>query len=374
MPRAAVPRLRPAAASLTRPAAHARATRRDDLGLRVEPPRAPTRWRKRSAAWSVTATRTLAHGSAEQQVLEPDDRRLGRATRPRRTASSTPGMNDSRSIESWRIVSVWPTSPRMTSWWATRPGRRTEWIGTSPSISSAVRAAVPLGASSLRSWCSSTISALAMCRDASAAKRIISTAPIAKFGREEDVRAGRAELRSALDVPAGRPDDGVDAGRDGTRSALSSAGVGLREVDEDVGVAEHVGERRCRARGRRGRSAPGRRRPRPRAQTVCPIRPAAPATATRISSRAHARPRAELAPAARARAGTRPRRRRSPAALRRSGANSSRASVDDVVERDGVDALDDLVDASAAAARRAPRRRGGSSAPPSTRAPARCGP
>ena len=46
-----------------------------------------------------------------------------------RTASSTPGMNDSRSVESWRIVSVWPTSPRMTSWWATSPGRRTEWIG-----------------------------------------------------------------------------------------------------------------------------------------------------------------------------------------------------------------------------------------------------
>ena len=40
-------------------------------------------------------------------------------------------MNDSRSIESWRIVSVCPTSPRITSWWATSPGRRTEWIGTS---------------------------------------------------------------------------------------------------------------------------------------------------------------------------------------------------------------------------------------------------
>jgi hypothetical protein len=33
----------------------------------------------------------------------------------RRSANKTPGMNDSRSIESWRMVSVWPTSPRMTS-------------------------------------------------------------------------------------------------------------------------------------------------------------------------------------------------------------------------------------------------------------------
>ena len=91
-------------------------------------------------------------------------------------------MKLSRESESWRMVSVSPSPPRMTSWWATRPGRRTEWMGTSPSIRAAVRSAVPEGASSLPSWCSSMISALAMCRDASAAKRIISTAPTAKFG------------------------------------------------------------------------------------------------------------------------------------------------------------------------------------------------
>src|SRR5690349_7432317 len=62
------------------------------------------------------------------------------------------------------------------------PGSRTEWIGTSPSMRSAVRAAVPDGASGLAGWCSSMISARCMCREASAAKRIISTAPIAKLG------------------------------------------------------------------------------------------------------------------------------------------------------------------------------------------------
>ncbi len=41
-------------------------------------------------------------------------------------------MNDSRPVVSWRIVSVWPTSPRMTSWLATIPGKRTEWMGGSP--------------------------------------------------------------------------------------------------------------------------------------------------------------------------------------------------------------------------------------------------
>ena len=48
----------------------------------------------------------------------------------RRQASTTPGMNELRSIESWRIVSVWPSPPKTTSWWATRPGSRIEWIGS----------------------------------------------------------------------------------------------------------------------------------------------------------------------------------------------------------------------------------------------------
>jgi hypothetical protein len=54
-----------------------------------------------------------------------------------------------------------------------------------------VRAAVPLGASTFWSWWSSMISALAMCLAASAAKRIISTAPIAKFGAISTFAFGR---------------------------------------------------------------------------------------------------------------------------------------------------------------------------------------
>ncbi len=91
-------------------------------------------------------------------------------------------MYASRERASWRIVSVCPGPPRITSWCAFSPGSRTEWIGTSPPIRSAVSFAVPDGASSFAAWCSSTISARSMCAAASAAKRIISTAPIAKFG------------------------------------------------------------------------------------------------------------------------------------------------------------------------------------------------
>ena len=28
------------------------------------------------------------------------------------------------------MVRLWPTAPRITSWWATSPGSRTEWMRT----------------------------------------------------------------------------------------------------------------------------------------------------------------------------------------------------------------------------------------------------
>ena len=48
------------------------------------------------------------------------------------------GTKASREFVSWRIVSLCPRPPRITSWCATRPGSRTEWIATSPPIFSAV--------------------------------------------------------------------------------------------------------------------------------------------------------------------------------------------------------------------------------------------
>src|SRR5581483_2612811 len=127
--------------------------------------------------------------------------------RTARIASSTPGMNDDRSYESWRIVSDCPAVPSSTSWCATSPRSRTEctWIAPSTSaprapgtttsrvgsvpqsfdaaaMRSAVRIDVPDGASAFASWCSSMISALSKYGAASSAKRIMRTAPIAKFG------------------------------------------------------------------------------------------------------------------------------------------------------------------------------------------------
>ena len=73
--------------------------------------------------------------------------------------------------------------------------------------------AVPDGASALASWCSSITSAVSKNGAASSAKRIISTAPMAKFGATRqllDVKRSRQSSRSA-GVKPGRADDRVHA-------------------------------------------------------------------------------------------------------------------------------------------------------------------
>ncbi len=119
-----------------------------------------------------------------------------------------------------------------------------------------------------------------MCRAASAAKRIISTAPMAKFGRDEHVGAG-APL-SVVELgqrEAGRPDHHVHAGGD------RLVGVGAppcrgREVDQHLRPGgERLGHVHAERRVGAGHQLHVRRR-RPPRRPSAPIRPAAPATAT----------------------------------------------------------------------------------------------
>ncbi len=53
-------------------------------------------------------------GVAQSRVSSPTVSGSG-SSATRRTASRTPGMNERRSIESWRIESVWPSPPKITS-------------------------------------------------------------------------------------------------------------------------------------------------------------------------------------------------------------------------------------------------------------------
>ncbi len=79
-----------------------------------------------------------------------------------------------------------------------------------------------------------------MWREASAAKRIIRTAPTAKFGAMT-MFAGppSASARSSATwavAQAGRADDGVDARAQGV-AGVAEDDVGLGEVDDDVEAA-----------------------------------------------------------------------------------------------------------------------------------------
>src|SRR3954470_2149783 len=196
-------------------------------------------------------------------------------------------MKERRSIESWRIVSVWPTPPKITSSWATRPGRRIEWIGwwtwpPAAAISSWVRFAVPEGASSLLSWWSSTISHSGMCLAIACEASISSTAPIAKLGATKqlacaDSAAARAASRSKPVVPT---------------TAWTPACRQVRTFSS--AVSGTVKSTRTSASGRTslssvpsaGSALPVSSSPlasSTASQTVAPIFPAAPATATLIT-------------------------------------------------------------------------------------------
>ena len=243
----------------------------------------------------------------------------GDSSRPptRRTASSTPGMNDDAVdrvvADGERLADVCPGSPPGGR--RVRAGAPSGSAGRPPSARPCAWPC-PLGASSLRSWCSSMISACAMC--------------LRRLGGEahHQHRADR-EVRGDEDV--GRPSRPAQRRRyrspvvpittctpAATQSrAFAERRVGLGEVDDARRRRRARRPAPCPAAGRRGRSSSMSSAPSTAAQTVWPMRPAAPATATRITC-APPRPRARPA------AARRPRRKASssgpiPAADSRSG-------------------------------------------------------
>ena len=130
-----------------------------------------------------------------------------------RIASRTPGMKLVRSVVTWRMVRRLGDVAEDHVLVGDEPGQA---HGVDRHVAlhrAAVRAAVPDGLSSLPAWWYSMISADRMCLEASAAKRIISTAPIAKLAAAKTL-PGRAGHRCAqvVVVPAGGADHDVHAG------------------------------------------------------------------------------------------------------------------------------------------------------------------
>ena len=94
-------------------------------------------------------------------------------------------------------------------------------MGMSPPMRAAVMSAVPEGASFFVSACSSMISAACMYGRASSAKRIISTAPMAKFGAwKMAIPAARARSPNASRSAGASP---VVPSTSGTRAAIAAS-------------------------------------------------------------------------------------------------------------------------------------------------------
>ena len=107
-------------------------------------------------------------------------------------------------------------------------------------ISSAVRNAVPEGASTLSGWCISTISTDSKNGAATAAKRIMSTAPMGNWEPPERPcpdPVSSFDLLKTLAVEAAGPDDDMDPTQDAVFDRAHHH-IGRGEVDDHITVVE----------------------------------------------------------------------------------------------------------------------------------------
>ena len=166
-----------------------------------------------------------------------------------RTASSTPGMKELRSIESWRRERVCPSPPNITSWWATSPGRRIEWIGSwtlPPEASDQLRGALGRARGGIELAVVVELDDLALGHVGRDPLRCLHQEHGAdrKVGGGETVGPGPRRLGGQacrIEVKAGCPDHDMDAGGE-TGPQIGESNFGGREVDDDVGLAQQVAE------------------------------------------------------------------------------------------------------------------------------------
>ena len=227
--------------------------------------------------------------------------------------------------------------------------------------------AVPEGASTLASWCSSIISAVANHGAAISAKRIMSTAPMAKLGattQPSRARAGKASARvrqaplhrgRSCRSPSGcrgprttrrwprpRPATVKSTATSAPASIRASSSAAMTVGAGGIRSGGFAGHRLTAPPGPRRQPAPGRRRRATAAHTVEPIRPAAPMTPT-LTAADSSRVRRSVVP--RGRPGARRRRSNGPDARHRLGARQPAGGhVVDLVQGQAVETGVDLVD------------------------------
>ena len=137
-----------------------------------------------------------------------------------------------------------PGAPATTSCWVGSGAH----VGDAPAMRCTVIMAVPDGASTLASWCSSMTSAVSKYGAASSAKRIISTAPMAKFGATRQLLRGEARRSARRCRRRVKPVVPTTACTPWSahQRALARAAVERGEVDGHLGagVGHGVGGRR----------------------------------------------------------------------------------------------------------------------------------
>ena len=195
-----------------------------------------------------------------------------------RIASSTPGMNDSRVIESCLIESVWPRPPKTTSWCATRPGqpdRVDRLVHVAAGLADQVRGA--LGGARRRVELAVVVQlddlALGHVRGDELRGLHHQDGADREVGRHEQVR--RADALELREVGAGRAHHAVDAGLE-AGAGVGERGVGLRRSRPPRRRRRARPRARCRARGSARPTSSMSSAASTAPQTVSPIRPAAP--------------------------------------------------------------------------------------------------
>ena len=169
----------------------------------------------------------------------------------RRTASSTPGMNDSRLIESWRMLSVWPRSPRMHLLVGDQPRQA---HGVDRRRLAAAGGGHQLGRERSRAAGRVELGVVVQLDDLGlghvagglGGEAHHQHRPDREVRRDQHVGAplrvpGRASASGAGSKPVVPITTCTPASI--AASALSSATSGVREVDDHVGLGEQLGER-----------------------------------------------------------------------------------------------------------------------------------
>ncbi len=143
-----------------------------------------------------------APGGSQERLEADRQPRLEAADTPDR--EQVPGTNASREVVSWRSESVWPRAPRITSWWATRPGQADAVDGDVAAEPGGRRESGARRRVALRARRGARRSRPRPCAaGACSAKRIRSTAPIAKLGADRMRHAGLR--RPSPPAARGRP-------------------------------------------------------------------------------------------------------------------------------------------------------------------------